>query len=264
MKDQAVCLQYEAKNCNSQNGPGNFIDKVELLNLRTQLPTISSTLWSKNELFKGTLILIIRRPGCAICRDEAALLASKRSLIESKFKIKMVCVIHQLEGHEELVRDYWKGDCYLDSGRGFYKALGNGTYNMARAITTLSNPIVWKRWRNAKSKGVKDSYSGEGRILGGLFIISSKGVHYSYVERLSSPPPMEEILTTCENIYNTFEEEKLKEEVHTFESESNMEKNKREFRKDSATETEILLDYYFDSHFCLKDDGGYLDKKPKV
>ena len=56
---------------------------------------------------------------------------------------------------------------------------------------------MWIRIAKSVAKGGKDSFTGEFRILGGLFLVSTKGVHYSYLERLSFPPPMDEILEIC-------------------------------------------------------------------
>lgn len=166
-------------------GPGDAFENISLTNLNTDQKLLAPQLWER----APALVCIIRRPGCAVCRDEARELVQHRSTINA-LGINMFCIVHQTDSWEDLSKVYWKGDVYLDEARGFYKALGKGKYVMASAAN-LANPFLWSRWSKARKKGVQETLTGEPRILGGIFILGTGGVYYSYLERMSYPAPLD-------------------------------------------------------------------------
>jgi hypothetical protein len=132
-------------------GPGDALESISLKNLNTGaignflslilILVNSADLWANNP----ALILVIRRPGCAFCRDEARALSSQREYVKNNYGVSMFLVVHQEEAWEDLSHVYWKDDVYLDPRRGFYKALGKGKFATI-PIEVLLNPATYFRF----------------------------------------------------------------------------------------------------------------------
>jgi hypothetical protein len=143
----------------------------------------AGALWDKTP----TLVLVIRRPGCAFCREEAAEISSLRSAISKAWGIRMVAVVHEEVGFFSLsflgflfskkawkdpgadsklaplgfscfsqlgmeeFNTFWNGEVYHDSQQKFYAYLGEGKprwYGYAGFL----NPKVWTAISRSKKK----------------------------------------------------------------------------------------------------------------
>ncbi|RCN30030.1 hypothetical protein ANCCAN_24202, partial [Ancylostoma caninum] len=74
----------------------------------------ASSLFSKGP----TMVMAVRRPGCMLCRKEAAEL----STLEPNMKaagINLVAVVHETKGVNDF-KPYFKGEVYFDKERHFY------------------------------------------------------------------------------------------------------------------------------------------------
>ncbi|KAL3894577.1 MAG: hypothetical protein SGCHY_005195 [Lobulomycetales sp.] len=148
---------------------------------------------------KPAVILIIRRPGCALCRDDALELSKKRAHVAEYYGISMFCVVHQTDSWEDLSSLYWRDDVYLDPARGFYKALGKGKFATLTIADIANLGTLW-RWNKIRKKGIVDTHTGDSRILGGTFVLDKDGVYYSYMERVGKPLPRKAIVDACKNV----------------------------------------------------------------
>ncbi|ESO09853.1 hypothetical protein HELRODRAFT_73106 [Helobdella robusta] len=126
-----------------------------------------------SELWKdgGAVIMVVRRPGCILCREEAAELTKLKQKFNDK-NFSLFAVVHELMGVEEF-RNFFDGEVFLDPERKFY-----GPKERWMSLAGLLRPSVWLSLIRAKRKHVSGNTEGEGRLLGGLFVIGpgDKGI----------------------------------------------------------------------------------------
>ncbi|KAJ1991546.1 hypothetical protein H4R33_001304 [Dimargaris cristalligena] len=154
------------------------------------------TLWQYNPC----LILIIRRPGCQFCREEAMELASHRNKLYRNYGIKMIAVIHENLGAQEFSVKYWRGPVYLDEQQGFISAIGGGKPRWGSVVMSLFRPSVWGNLRRNLIKGIESDFDGEGRILGGLYVLHTgeQGIAYEHQEAVfGDHAPWDEVLAAA-------------------------------------------------------------------
>ncbi|ORY01951.1 hypothetical protein K493DRAFT_312229 [Basidiobolus meristosporus CBS 931.73] len=173
----------------------NLIREVALKNVKDGSKIKASQLWENSP----ALIMVVRRPGCKLCRKEAKDLADQRTQITEKWGIPMYAVVHEELGVEEFNQEFFQGTVYHDENKGFFKALGGGKLSWANWSSLLNPYTIY----NYVTSGVDGNFQGEGRIYGGLYIVGKgdKGVIYEYKEKyLGDIAPMEEILKVCEKV----------------------------------------------------------------
>ncbi|KAI9190268.1 hypothetical protein H9P43_001701 [Blastocladiella emersonii ATCC 22665] len=164
-----------------------------------QAPGIKSqTLWAD----RPTLIVLIRRPGCLLCRNEAFTLAGQRDLIQNELGIRMVAVVNQEFGAKDFADNFWKGEAYFDKDLGLFKAMGDGKVRRG-SLLSLMFPSVLARFSEAKKSGLDSNLAGDGTMLGGLLIVrpGNDGVEYEYPETtFGDHAPLDTVLETCKNL----------------------------------------------------------------
>jgi len=114
-----------------------------------------------------------------MCREEARELASlKPQLDEAGFRL--YAVVHELLGVEEFKPYYDGGEVFFDQERRFY-----GPHERWASLTSMFRSSVWKNIFRARGKGVEGNMKGEGRLLGGVFVIgpASSGILFEYQEK---------------------------------------------------------------------------------
>ncbi|XGW09113.1 hypothetical protein V3C99_011430 [Haemonchus contortus] len=124
-----------------------------------------------------TMVMAVRRPGCMFCRKEAAELSS----LEPDMKaagIQLVAVVHETKGVNEF-KPYFKGDVYFDKERHFYGPnqrwlpLWMGFLRVGTYVNAFK----------AKQAGFVGNADGEGRLLGGIYLIANNELVYSHLEK---------------------------------------------------------------------------------
>ncbi|GFR99679.1 redox-regulatory protein FAM213A [Elysia marginata] len=118
---------------------------------------LASELWDKN----GAIIMVVRRAGCRLCREEALGLAALRFRLDG---VPLYAIVHEDIGINEF-KVYFRGEIFLDKERRFY-----GPVERTMLWSGLLRLSVWKRIFQSQEEG---DFQGEGRILGGLFVIGS-------------------------------------------------------------------------------------------
>lgn len=79
--------------------------------------------------------------------------------------VNLVGVVHEEKGAKEF-QPYLNSTIYLDKERGFY-----GPEERRMFLSGFLRVSVWKSAFRAKGKGVEGNFVGEGRILGGVFVV---------------------------------------------------------------------------------------------
>ncbi|KNE60458.1 hypothetical protein AMAG_05845 [Allomyces macrogynus ATCC 38327] len=159
---------------------------------------LSQTLWQD----RPTMIVLIRRPGCLLCREEAFNLANQRDHLQKELGIRMVAVVNQSFGAQDFADNYWKGTCFFDKELGFFKAMGDGQIRKG-SLLQLMKPSVLANMARARKTKLDSNLDGDGTILGGLLIVGpgDKGIVYEYPEtEFGDHAPMETVLETCKSL----------------------------------------------------------------
>jgi len=162
----------------------------------------ASMLWSEAPV----VIYVVRRPGCAYCREDAQELSSRFGTGEGSKggagAIRLVGIVKEVdadpEGVDEFQKKYFNNNTlYIDMKKEFYQALGN------KSLFSQSwhswNPITLykdfnKLNQRMKNKKIEGNLKGEGFLKGGLFVVSPKeGIVYVHSEETGSEMPYAEI-----------------------------------------------------------------------
>lgn len=135
-----------------------------------------------------------------MCREEASELASIRESITA-CGVRMVAIVKESLGVASFAEKFWRSDeIFLDEGHGFYKAVFGGKVSKV-GLTNFLQRAIYSNYSRASTKGYSGDNAGEGRVLGGLFIVSLKGVHYEYPERTSGDhAPVEEVVAVVKSL----------------------------------------------------------------
>ncbi|CAG8449232.1 2690_t:CDS:2 [Diversispora eburnea] len=193
--------------------PLESLNKIKLKDLKTNSTFEANKLWQEEPV----LLLIVRRPGCQLCRQQSVKLASYRDLITTKLGVKMISIVREnLENEvEEFNKDFWKGQVYLDEESSFYSTLGGGKLNVAGILNFLK-PSVWSNLRSNFKTTIRGNMKGDGKITGGIYIINkgSKGVEFQYHEKVwGDYPPFEQIIEALEKVSPNKDDPSVKSEV---------------------------------------------------
>ncbi|KAK5981883.1 Glutaredoxin [Trichostrongylus colubriformis] len=158
----------------------DYLSKAKLIPIITdenhideRIAVLASSLFDKGP----TMVMAVRRPGCMFCRKEAAALSS----LEPEAKaagIEMVAVVHETKGVNEFM-PYFKGDVYYDKERHFY---GPNQRWLPLWMGFLRIKTYWNAYKTKKAGFVGNS-DGEGRLLGGVYLVVNNELVYSHLER---------------------------------------------------------------------------------
>lgn len=76
----------------------------------------ASDLWRE----QPAVVFVVRRPGCALCREHALDLSNKQPDFAAK-GVKLVGVVHEKLGVEEFSSEFFKnGEVYFDEAKSFF------------------------------------------------------------------------------------------------------------------------------------------------
>ncbi|GMT14640.1 hypothetical protein PFISCL1PPCAC_5937, partial [Pristionchus fissidentatus] len=128
-------------------------------------------------LSKPSMVMAVRRPGCILCRREAAHLSELKGLLDEA-GVRLVAVSYQLKGVDEF-KPYFKGDVYLDTERTFY---GPNERWMPVWMGML-RPRLWTSVSASKKEGLTGNMEGEGRLLGGVFFVDKGEMVWAHMEK---------------------------------------------------------------------------------
>ncbi|KAI8868659.1 hypothetical protein GQ42DRAFT_37540 [Ramicandelaber brevisporus] len=166
----------------------------------------AGSLWAA----QPALCLVVRRPGCQLCREEAVDILKHEATLK-KQGIKLFAVTHELLGSDEFQRDFWAGnELFIDENKDFFKAAAShGGYNgeelhSVNTVLGFFDLGIWPNVFRSSRKGVKGNFVGNGNILGGLFVVDKDHIEYAYHEkRWGDHAPIEDVLKACEKVSAT-------------------------------------------------------------
>eukprot|EP00158_Paraphelidium_tribonemae_P005582 Partr_v1_DN27411_c2_g1_i1_m71761 putative family with sequence similarity 213, member len=162
-------------------------------------------LWTKSTV----LFVLVRRPGCPICREAIMDLqnALRDSGVRAKYKLQVVAVIKEnIEADVMGFRKYFVGDIYVDKSLEFFGAITDGKVVRNSVAGALLSPSVWKGIKRSLKKGVEmGSFAGDASVYGGLVLASSAGVHFQHNERIGEQltSPLLDLLHSVRNAAET-------------------------------------------------------------
>lgn len=135
----------------------------------------ASELWEKT----GAVIMAVRRPGCSLCREEAQELSSIRAELQMR-NVPLYAVIHETLGAEEFAPYLKAKAIYLDKERKFY-----GPQERWMFFSGFMRASVWSNFARNRQKGVDGNLEGEGRLLGGVFVVGpgQQGILFEHREK---------------------------------------------------------------------------------
>lgn len=99
-----------------------------------------------------------------MCREEALELSSLKPELEQR-GVNLVGVVHEEMGVKQF-QPYLNSTIYLDEEKKFY-----GPEQRWMFLSGFLRPSVWKSSFRARGKGIEGNLKGEGRLLGGVFVV---------------------------------------------------------------------------------------------
>ncbi|KAL9984791.1 hypothetical protein ACROYT_G007124 [Oculina patagonica] len=99
-----------------------------------------------------------------MCREEALELSSLKPELD-QMGVNLVGVVHERKGVKGF-QPYLNSTIYLDEEKKFY-----GPEQRWMSLSGFLRVSVWKSFFRAKGKGVEGNMVGEGRLLGGVFVV---------------------------------------------------------------------------------------------
>lgn len=155
------------------------LSSIQLTNYQSKVKQPASDLWKS----QTSVIMVVRRPGCSLCRSQAKELADLRPDL-SKLNVKLYAVSWQADSLDEFISQYFGGetsDVFLDLEKGFYKALGGGQV-CKKSLLGIFSTRVWSSYRAANHAGVSGNFSGDGSNLGGVLVVGPDGLKFVFKE----------------------------------------------------------------------------------
>lgn len=142
-----------------------YLEDIDLKTLEKEPRTFKAKeLWEKN----GAVIMAVRRPGCFLCRAEAADLMSLKPKLDELGVPLYAVVKEKVKREVEDFQPYFKGEIFLDEKKKFY-----GPEKRKMMLMGLVRLGVWYNSFRAWKGGFSGNFEGEGFILGGVFVIGS-------------------------------------------------------------------------------------------
>lgn len=99
-----------------------------------------------------------------MCREEASALSSLKPRL-NEANVRLYGIVHESFGIKGF-QPFFDGEIFLDSKRRFY-----GPRERWMGVSGFIRPSVWFSVFRAKGKNVEGNMKGEGRLLGGVYVI---------------------------------------------------------------------------------------------
>ncbi|XP_036739833.2 peroxiredoxin-like 2A isoform X2 [Manis pentadactyla] len=149
----------------TQKATLEYLEDIDLKTLEKEPRTFKAKkLWEKS----GAVIMAVRRPGCFLCREEAADLSSLKPKLDELGVPLYAVVKEQIRTEVEDFQPYFKGEIFLDEKKKFY-----GPQRRKMMFLGFVRLGVWYNFFRARNGGFSGNLEGEGFILGGVFVVGS-------------------------------------------------------------------------------------------
>lgn len=141
----------------------DYLEDIDLKTLEKEPKTFKAkALWEKT----GAVIMAVRRPGCFLCREEAADLSSLKPRLDELGVPLYAVVKEQVKNEVKDFQPYFKGEIFLDEEKKFY-----GPQRRKMMFMGFVRLGVWYNFFRARSGGFSGNLEGEGFVLGGVFVV---------------------------------------------------------------------------------------------
>ncbi|CAK5017517.1 unnamed protein product [Meloidogyne enterolobii] len=151
------------------------------------------------EIFNAnpTLVMAVRRPGCSFCRKEASQICSLSKQLEEK-GVKVIGVVHETMGVEDFRPFLGCSDAlYFDPEKKFFGPeqrwlpFWMGFLRINTYINTYKT----------KKAGFVGNLEGEGRLLGGIYLINKDKMLFAHLEKeWGDEPETQQLLDALNDI----------------------------------------------------------------
>jgi hypothetical protein len=146
----------------------------------------SADLW-RDMKDKLCIVLVVRRSGCSMCREQAGLIKELLEFNKDCSDIHFYAIVHEnVENDVAEFQDYCTRHLehpnfamFLDTDRKFYAAQGNRW----GSIFDLISASLFATRRAARRGITGGSMSGEGRLLGGVLLMTADEIIYEHREK---------------------------------------------------------------------------------
>lgn len=156
----------------------------------------------------GTMVLVVRRPGCSFCREQALSVSVLVALMEMNKDFGIIGIIKETgvddEGILRFRHDYFEYQLYCDKTYAFYHALGDRKVGIQFALNPLVLlDVVCNAYSRLSSKGVKGNMLGEGFTQGGMIFFGSDGEpKFAYEEVTGKDVPIRDLVAVINSMRN--------------------------------------------------------------
>jgi len=156
-----------------------YLAEGKLLPIEKGKDVLSAKPIKAEDLFaKGPVLMaVIRRPGCMFCRREVGHLSAMKEKLDAK-GVRLIGVVHETLGVEEF-KPYLKGDVYFDAEKHFYGP-NQRWLPLWMGFLRVSTYINAYKTKQEKFEG---NTEGEGRLLGGVYLIRGDEMVFAHLER---------------------------------------------------------------------------------
>jgi len=149
----------------------------------------------------GTMVLVVRRPGCLFCREQALSLSVLAAQLDMVQDFGIIGVIKETgvddKGIAEFYNTYFNYQLYCDKSYAFYNALGDRKVGVQFALNPLALlDVLCMSYTRLSAKGVEGNFSmlGEGFTQGGLIFFDANGrPKYAYEEQTGKDLPIKHL-----------------------------------------------------------------------
>ncbi|XP_015413244.1 PREDICTED: redox-regulatory protein FAM213A [Myotis davidii] len=129
-----------------------YLEEIDLKTLEKEPRTFKAKeLWEK----KGAVIMAVRRPGCFLCREEAADLSSLKPKLDELGVPLYAVVKEQVRTEVKDFQPYFKGEIFLDEKKKFY-----GPQRRKMMFMGFVRLGVWSNFFRARSGGFSGNLEG--------------------------------------------------------------------------------------------------------
>uniref|UniRef100_A0A7E4VIQ2 Peroxiredoxin-like 2A n=1 Tax=Panagrellus redivivus TaxID=6233 RepID=A0A7E4VIQ2_PANRE len=173
----------------------SYLAAAKLIKIETEKDILKGKQIIAKDLFdaKPTLVMAVRRPGCTFCRKEAKDLSQIKDKLDAA-GVQLVGVVHETKGVDDF-KPFLAGDVYFDSERRFYgpKERWMPVWMGFLRISTYL--------RARQTRDTPGNFEGEGRLLGGVYLIDKERLIYSHLERTwGDPANIDEIVEALKKV----------------------------------------------------------------
>lgn len=149
----------------SQKATLEYLEDIDLKTIEMAPKTFKAKeLWEKN----GAVIMAVRRPGCFLCREEAASLSALKPKLEELGVPLYAVVKEQVKTEVKDFQPYFNGEIFLDDQKKFF-----GPQRRKMMFMGFVRLGVWYNFFRARKGGFSGNLEGEGFILGGVFVVGA-------------------------------------------------------------------------------------------